>query len=156
MPLVHSKILNHLAQRYRVRHVASRVCIATHHVANVVTPISPLLFQPATPATRSRIVLNGNSSVLLTWPRYAGAHARLHSARPTVTELTPSWIRGRAMFRLHWEPAQRHSSHLLLRVLCSYPAPRVLILRRASYDASYPAPPRPILHRRFLSCAVAS
>ena len=27
--LVHSKILNHLAQRYRVKDVASRVCIAT-------------------------------------------------------------------------------------------------------------------------------
>ena len=44
----------------------------------------------------------------------------------------------------------------ILRRRVLYPAPRVLILRRASYDASYPAPPRPILHRRVLSCTAAS
>ena len=44
----------------------------------------------------------------------------------------------------------------ILRRRVLYPAPRVLILRRASYDASYPAPPRPFLHRRVLSCTAAS
>ena len=67
------------------------------------------------------------------------------------------------MFRLHWSlpsgtvlTCSSASYAPILRRRVLYPAPRVLILRRASYDASYPAPPRPFLHRRVLSCTAAS
>ena len=137
------------------------------HDAHVVTPISPLLFQPATPATRTRMELK----TALPLRRCSLGHAT-----PVRTHVfTARGLQSQSSHQLgsEGEPclacigslpsgtvltcSSASYAPILRRGRVLYPAPRVLILRRASYDASssctaasYPAPPHPHMRRHGL------